>query len=205
MREVEVPSGWGHKLEMLSGTRRDTALLVGVVLVVALAALLLWSRRAPASIAPPAQVPSPGASGGMPSPAATILVHVSGRVRRPGLYGLAAGTRVADAIAVAGGARRSRDLDLLNLAELLQDGQKVHVGAAGTGGVAASATGSPIVSLNRADAAALETIPGIGPAKAAAILTERGRRGAFAAIEDLLDVQGIGPATLEAIRPYVTL
>lgn len=69
----------------------------------------------------------------------------------------------------------------------------------------ASSPGAVLVSLNSADALELESIPGIGPAKAAAIIQERDRRGGFAAVEDLLAVQGIGPATLEAIRPYVTL
>ena len=202
-----MTSTWSDRVEAFAGKRRDAAVLAGVVAAVALVTMIMWTRRAPASIAPPATAlqdaaPSAGSS---PAPAATLLVHVSGRVRRPGLYALAPGARVADAIALAGGARRASYLNLLNLAELLHDGQKVEVGPHPRVPPPASSPGAVLVSLNSADALELESIPGIGPAKAAAIIQERDRRGGFAAVEDLLAVQGIGPATLEAIRPYVTL
>lgn len=201
MREVQLPSRWTDKVDAFAGTRRDAFFLVGIVVLVAVGTLIVWSRRAPASIAPPAT----GEVAIAPSPVATMLVHVAGRVRRPGLYRFAPGARVADAIAMAGGARRAGDLDLLNLAEMLQDGQKVEVGAAPASAAPGSTPAVTRVNINIADASALEAIPGIGPAKAAAIIEERSSRGGFAAVEDLLAVQGIGPATLEAIRPYVTL
>jgi competence protein ComEA len=118
---------------------------------------------------------------------------------------------VADAIEAAGGATRRADLDLLNLAEPLVDGYKVGVLERGAESPAPpsapAAPGAPggAVALNSADQAALETIPGIGPVTAAAILAYRDEAGPFSSVEQLLEVSGIGPATLESVRPYVTL
>jgi competence protein ComEA len=125
---------------------------------------------------------------------------------------------VADAIDAAGGARSPGALDQLNLAEPLVDGQKIQVLGRGAavpptaGGTTGStvpgsspAGAAPLVSLNSADQAALETIPGVGPVTATAILDFRAQVGSFSSIDQLLDVSGIGPATLESIRPYVTL
>ncbi len=118
---------------------------------------------------------------------------------------------MADAIEAARGARRSADVDSLNLAEVLADGMQVYVArrgeaSAGAAPVAATATpGTPVVNLNTADQAALETIPGIGPVKAGAILEYLEQIGSFDSVEQLLDVSGIGPATLEAITPYVSV
>ncbi|MDQ4024065.1 MAG: helix-hairpin-helix domain-containing protein, partial [Actinomycetota bacterium] len=110
-------------------------------------------------------------------------------------------------IDAAGGATRRADLGLLNLAEPLVDGVKVEVlerGAPATAPPASAATPSA-VSLNSADQAALETIPGVGPVTAAAIVAYRDETGPFTSVEQLLEVSGIGPATLESVRPYVTL
>jgi competence protein ComEA len=129
-------------------------------------------------------------------------------VRAPGLYELPEGARVADAIEAAGGPRRGADLDLLNLAEALVDGIKVEVVRTGETPVpaaAGSAEASPLVNVNTADAVMLETIPGIGPVTAAAIIAHREASGSFESVEELLEVQGIGPATLESLRAYVTV
>ena len=217
MNDVVVPGGLKARLEELVGRRVDTGLLLLVVAALVAGGLFVWSRRAPAAIAPPAIPPPPDAAA---SPATTVqlLVHVAGAVRRPGLYALPAGARVADAIEAAGGATPRADLGLLNLAEPLLDGSKVDVltraarpGAPVAGPGAAPAAASPAaaspgpVSLNSADQALLETIPGVGPVTALAILAYRNEAGGFSSIEELMEVSGIGPATLEAIRPYVTL
>lgn len=125
----------------------------------------------------------------------------------PGLYELPEGSRVADAIEVAGGARRNADLDALNLAQVLTDGMKVDVITKGSNAASidASTETDALVSINSADATTLETIPGVGPVTAAAIIEYRDRLGGFGAIDDLIEVTGIGPATLEALRPYVSL
>jgi competence protein ComEA len=180
---------------------RATATLVGGITAVA---LFLALRPSPPVIARPATHPAP-----VVSASTRIVVHVAGAVRSPGVYELAPGARVADAIEAAGGARPRADLNLLNLAEVVRDGMQILVGARGTAAAPAaqpvSSPGAPIVDLNAADQAALETIPGIGPVKAAAILGHRSEIGAFTSFDELLEVTGIGPATLESIRPYIAI
>lgn len=180
---------------------RATATLVGGITAVA---LFLALRPSPPVIARPATHPAP-----VVSASTRIVVHVAGAVRSPGVYELAPGARVADAIEAAGGARPRADLSLLNLAELVRDGMQILVGARGTAAAPAaqpvSSPGAPIVDLNAADQAALETIPGIGPVKAAAILGYRSEIGTFTSFDELLEVTGIGPATFESIRPYIAI
>jgi competence protein ComEA len=210
MEEIVVPGGIWERLQDL-GVRKGALAAAGVVaLAVMVGALALFARGAPAQIAPPAVAEDP-AELGAPTPGAAVLfVHVSGAVVTPGLYEFPEGARVADAIESAGGARRRADLDALNLAELLVDGGKVHVPVEGE---VAQASGEPVfsegeesvVSLNTADQAALESIPGIGPVKAQAIIQHREQIGGFSSISQLLEVTGIGPATLESMRPYISL
>lgn len=206
MQEIVVDDGWRDRLTTLLDGRKETKLLLAVVVVVATVSLLLWSRPAPARVAPPARA----GAGASPSPSlSVVIVHVGGAVRRPGLYEFPIGSRVADAIESAGGALRSSDLDALNLAELLVDGTKVAVPRAGEVTTAlptaASSSAPAVIPLNSADQVMLETVPGIGPVTAAAIIARRTEVGAFASVDELLDVDGIGPATLEAIRPYLTV
>jgi competence protein ComEA len=174
-----------------------------------------------AGVAGPSAVtdPQPGASGVAPAPpaasgpAGTVVVDVAGKVRRPGIVELEAGARVVDAVEAAGGARRGADLRDLNLARVLVDGEQVLVGVPGVAGVAPSAAAAPgqpsvatpMVNLNTADQAALETLPGVGPVTAQAILQWRTEHGSFRAVDELLDVSGIGEATLAEIAPFVTL
>ena len=119
--------------------------------------------------------------------------------------------RVIDAIHRAGGARPDADLTLLNLAAPLADGQQILVqkkGAATTGGGTGTTTGPggvAIVNINTADETTLETLNGVGPALAAAIIQYRTEHGAFTSVDQLDDVSGIGPATLEKLRPQVTV
>lgn len=155
--------------------------------------------------------------------AAPLAVHVAGAVARPGLYQVPASARVADVVELAGGAAADADLDRVNLAAPVADGARVfmpRVGqgeppvplapdGAGAGGPAAGGTDPPNgpsaskVDINRADAAALEALPGIGPTLAAAIIEHRTRVGPFRAVEDLLDVSGIGDARLAQLRDLV--
>lgn len=205
MNEVVVPAGPKARLEEIVGRRVDTGVLIAAVALLVVGGLLVWGRGPAAAIAPPSTVAplAPAASPTSPQ----VYVHVAGAVKNPGLYALASGGRVADAIAAAGGAGPRADLDLLNLAAPLTDGMKIEVltrGAPPTSAPSDPAAPSA-VSLNSADAVALETIPGVGPVTAAAILAYRDEAGPFTSIEQLMDVSGIGPATLESIRPYVTL
>lgn len=167
----------------------------------------------PASGGVPDTVP---ASGTAADHDASLWIHVVGEVRDPGLVELASASRVADAIAAAGGATDAAELGGLNLARLLADGEQVRVPDAEEAaaakiekdeGSASGVLGAPpsaqTVSLSRASVAELETLPRIGPALAARILEWREANGGFATIEQLLEVPGIGDKTLDGLREYV--
>lgn len=145
-------------------------------------------------------------------PPATVTVHVAGAVVAPGVYELAGGARVHDAVVAAGGTTDAADGDLLNLAAVVADGGKVYVPRVGeevppaAGEPAAAAGTSPAgpIDVNVATADELDALPGIGPATATAIVVERERNGPFLVVDDLDRVPGIGPAKLAALRELVT-
>jgi len=215
MGEIIVDRGPRQRLEDLVGRRREVRIVALLVVAVGVVALALWMRGAPATIAPPATGDAPFApTGGTPSPAGDIVVHVGGAVRRPGIYELKPGDRVADALEFAV-ARPNADVDALNLAEPVSDGAKIDVPRRGAAVESAEAmppsaatetetAGSP-VNVNTADEALLDTIPEVGPATAQAIIEYRTQIGLFTSVEQLIEVTGIGPATLEAMRPFVTV
>jgi competence protein ComEA len=135
---------------------------------------------------------------------------VAGKVRRPGIATLPLGSRVVDALQAAGGARRGVGLGSLNLARVLADGEQILVGIEPVGApeAAVGPSGSPAggkVNLNTATAEQLDTLPGVGPVTAQAILDWRQKNGRFGAVEDLLDVKGIGDATLAELRDHVSV
>ena len=140
-----------------------------------------------------------------------VVVHVAGAVVNPGVHRLPAGSRVHEAIAAAGGALPEADLNRLNLAAPVSDGNQVHVatlgsppGAAGGGGSGGSTAGAGgPVSLSTADVAALDALPGVGPSTAAAIIAYREAHGPFGSVEELLEVRGIGEAKLDGLRDLV--
>ena len=132
-------------------------------------------------------------------PATGIVVHVAGAVKRPGVYEMPVGSRVADAVKKAGGAMRSGDANSVNLAAPLADGQQVVIPGAGAAASGASAGEGPI-SLGSATSEDLEQIDGIGPVTAAAIIEYRDSGRPVSRVEDLDAVTGIGPATIEALR-----
>ncbi len=165
--------------------------------------------------------PVPGSEEGAAQPAAerdpataTVTVDVAGKVRRPGIAVLPAGSRVVDALESAGGARPGVDLTGLNLARLLVDGEQVLVGMPSVPGgppvtppATAGATGGPaaLVNINTADQTTLETLPGVGPVTAGAIIGWRSENGGFSSVTELLEVDGIGEVTLDQLSPLVTL
>jgi competence protein ComEA len=185
-----------------------------VVLVVALASGVLFSAVAPkgesTSLSPP-KIASTSPSDGAPaSPApAVIFVHILGQVAKPGLYEFPDGARGVDAVAAAGGFARNADQSGLNLARVLSDGEQIIVPKKGEAPPAAGPGTTPVpgalVNLNSADEAALETLPGIGPALAGRILAWRDTNGRFASIDDLGSVTGIGDKTLDSLRELVTV
>ena len=137
-----------------------------------------------------------------------VFVHVTGAVRKPGVYRVPDGGRVLQAIRVAGGPTGAADLTAINLAAPLQDGQQVlvpaRVAAAAKGGVTAPASVGGPVSLSSATAEQLDTLDGIGPTLAARIVAWRDQHGGFASIDQLMDVPGIGQTRLDAIRSKLT-
>ncbi len=167
------------------------------------------SPTVPASQAPIAEL-SPAAASGAPE-AGTVTVDVAGKVHRPGIAVLDTGARVVDALKAAGGARPGVDLSGLNLARLLVDGEQILVGQATPTGVAASAVPTPgapggaLVNINTATQAELEALPEVGPVTALAILSWRDEHGGFSSVDELLEVDGIGDATLGQLAPYVTV
>lgn len=164
-----------------------------------------------------------------------LRVHVAGAVRRPGVYALDAGARVVDAVRAAGGATESADLERINLAQTVLDTEQVVVPRRGSSrpGVTVAPRHAPrprvtttivvsapstqsgsetspsstasTVNLNTASVDQLDTLPGIGPATAKAIVTHRTRKGPFSRLDDLLAIDGIGPKKLDAIRDLVSL
>jgi competence protein ComEA len=142
-------------------------------------------------------------------PAARVVVDVVGAVRRPGLYRLKQGSRIADAVARAGGATGKADLAMVNLAAPLADGEQVVVpkrgvpGAAGSGvGAGAGASTGP-VHLSTATLDQLDALPGIGPVTAQKILDYRAKHGAFSSVDALDAVPGIGPSRMDQLRDLV--
>ena len=147
-----------------------------------------------------------------PSSPPVVLVHVAGAVVEPGVYELMGDARVRDAIVAAGGPTGAADWNALNLAATVADGVKVYVPVVGeevppslTVVAVPTEMGQPMgpIDVNVATAAELESLPGVGPATAAAIITERERNGPFVDVDDLDRVPGIGPAKLEALRGLV--
>jgi competence protein ComEA len=177
---------------------------------------------------PPAELTIPYANPAVPVAASTVTsdaavppevtVHAAGAVRHPGVYVLPETARVADLLSAAGGPLPEADLDRVNLAAPVADGARVYVPAvgqeapppvvAGDGGPGTARGPSAVdpgrlVDLNRAGAAELESLPGVGPATAAAIIDHRERNGPFTRVDDLLAVRGIGEAKLASLRDRV--
>ena len=187
--------------ELLADRRR---VLVG--LAVLLVALVLGGRAlrhsSDASVPPPVRV-APAAAR---TQAAELFVDVEGAVRRPGLYRVAEGARVADAVRRAGGPTPKAQLELVNLAALVADGEQVVVPRRGAVAVAAtggSATPSGPVHLNSATIEQLDELPGVGPVTAQKIVDYRTAHGGFSSVDELDAVPGIGPARLADLRAAV--
>ena len=170
----------------------------------------------------------------LPTPL-TVRIHVAGAVVRPGVYTVSSSARVVDAVTAAGGATSRADLERINLAQTIVDTEQVFVPFRSTrttkvtvaprlrpsrttvpalvstvpGAVpiigAPIAASTPLINLNSATSDQLDTLPGVGPSTAKAIISYRNRKGPFGKVEDLLNVPGIGPAKVGAIRDQVTV
>jgi competence protein ComEA len=223
LRRPAVTAGPGDRVLGVLGDLGLSPRAAAIGAALCLAGLLgWWWLRTPAP--PPAEaglplvtaptsaaVPTPG--GGPPGDpvGGELFAHAAGAVRRPGLYSLADGDRVADLLRAAGGPTRAADLDRINLAAPVADGSQVMVPRRGEPAPPLpTEPGDPAglpapVDVNRAGPEELETLPGVGPATAAAIIEFREANGGFATVEDLIDVPGIGEAKLAALADLVTV
>ena len=144
-----------------------------------------------------------------PVPPQFVVIHVSGAVAKPAVYTLPTGSRAHTAVEAAGGALASANLAAINLARVLSDGEQLHIAAMGEtappagGPVSPGAATAGTVNINTASQAELETLPGIGPTKAQAIIAHRTQHGPFARIEDIQNVTGIGEKTFESLRSMI--
>lgn len=223
---LPVPGRHASRRLRIGGFQLGPTHLAVVCCVAALAVGLAawWAVRDQAEVvpvAPPAEAATPPApltpvdtATGDPAqavaPTEDLVVDVAGKVRRPGIAVLPPGSRVVDALEAAGGARRGVDLTSLNLARPVVDGEQILVGVEAAAGVAGSLgstapDGQALVNLNTADLAALDTLPGVGPVTAESIIGWRDANGGFTSVDELLEVDGIGEATLADLAPHVTL
>jgi competence protein ComEA len=185
-----------------------------VGLSIALAALVLVGQRlAHAGAASSSEVVTPPLEQVDAAPARrpALVVHVVGEVRRPGLYRLRDGARIADAVRRAGGAGRDANLAGVNLAAPLVDGIQIvvpsraaAVGSASGGSSAGESAAGGMVSLSSATVEELDELPGVGPITAQKIVDYRTEHGPFASVDDLDAVPGIGPTRIEQLRDLVT-
>lgn len=175
----------------------------GLILVLVAVAAGMWWGAGEAESIPPVVALDPPTSDSSASNS-TITVHVAGLVSRPGLVELPEGSRVADAVAAAGGLLPGARAEAINLAAALSDGQQIVVpGAERDSPATASGTLDGKIQLNQATAAELDSLPGVGPVIAERIVSYREENGPFQSVEDLLDVPGIGEAKLADLRDYV--
>ena len=179
--------------------------LIAVSLVAILFATFLFTNTRGRAVAQESAKPTLT----MPAVAKTILIHVAGKVKRPDVYPLLAGSRVSDAIKAAGGANKGVDLGDINLARVLIDGEQVYVGYVSKANSSSSKSSKSrftgVININRGTKAEFDSLTGIGPVIASRIINYRNTNGPFLALDDLLKVSGIGSKTLERIRPRLSL
>lgn len=196
--------------------------IVVIAIVCALAVAFGVSRRTPSSdsdfsittAADPGRDASRTATPSSDSSeVAQVAIHIVGAVRRPGLYTLESGARVAEAVSSAGGMLSSADQRGVNLARVVTDGEQIVVptkdevasglGPPGVTSGTGSRSGVGPVDINSADAALLDTLPGVGPATATRIVADRDANGPFGSVDDLGRVSGIGPKKIETLKDLV--
>jgi competence protein ComEA len=212
------------RLRVDPGRRGAIAVGAAAVLAAVLTGIWVLSARphgipaaAPLAVqSTPATLDSTSRAAPTASSAGEVVVDVAGKVHRPGLVRLSAGSRAFDAVRAAGGPLPGVSLDSINLAARVSDGEQLTVGAAPTamsgpsgssGPDAAAGSAAPRgpVDLNAADAEQLQTLPGIGPVLAQHILDWRSAHGRFSAVDQLQQVSGIGPAKYASLKPLVSV
>jgi competence protein ComEA len=186
--------------------RSSYNVLIGVISGFLLAGALAWVSRSPSG-KPIELLPAPTQP--------PLVVHVIGAVPRPGVYELAEGSRVQDAIQAAGGLLAQAEISFINLAAPIEDGQQLDIpfkdGAPLSGPFSEQPLAtldvnqSELININEASLEELDTLPGIGPTTAQKIIEYREQNGPFQNVEDIMNVSGIGPATFEEIKDLITV
>ena len=243
--------GFGRRVQMARdrlAMQPPSTWLIGIVIVAIVGGMSLVAIKVgmagptggagPATIELPYAAPVPAGSQGVTAtpdsssttePPPDVMVHMAGAVKAPGVYRIAAGGRVVDALAAAGGMTADADIERVNLAAALEDGQRWYVPRIGEtdgptiiqperGGVGTAASGTAVpgstnepgtplapIDLNAATAEQLESLPGVGPAIASAIVRQRDEVGSFSSVDDLLDVPGIGEGRLSNWRDLLVV
>lgn len=181
------------------------SIFVGMILAAAIFLVALPPRGVPVELLP-APTPAP------------LLIHISGAVQNPGVYQLPQGSRLNDAVEAAGGLKSDADLDAINLAARLRDGEKIHVRALGevdqdlpgmTRSLPANENGASnpvsLVNINTASLEELQTLPNIGESRALAIIAYRESHSGFKSIEEIQEVRGIGPAIFDQLKDLISV
>ncbi|MGA0119622.1 MAG: helix-hairpin-helix domain-containing protein [Candidatus Nanopelagicaceae bacterium] len=180
-------------------TDQKRAILLISGLAICLAGFLFIASRGEAVETPPIKVIES-------APSKILLVHVTGEVKKPGVYPVVEGSRVVDALAAAGGAKKGVDLSVINLARKVVDGEQIYLGRKDvTKGKASANSFNGTVYVNRASAAQFDSLSGIGPVLAKRIVDYRSANGPFVDIADLQKVAGIGLKTFERIKSRLSL
>jgi competence protein ComEA len=180
-------------------TDQKRAILLISGLAICLAGFLFIASRGEAVETPPIKVIES-------APSKMLLVHVAGEVKKPGVYPVVEGSRVVDALAAAGGAKKGVDLSVINLARKVVDGEQIYLGRKDvTKGKVSASSFNGTVYVNRASAAQFDSLSGIGPVLAKRIVDYRSANGPFVDIADLQKVAGIGLKTFERIKSRLSL
>ena len=200
------------------GLRRLMAGACGVVCCAGVAWFVMRPTPTPVDVV----LPMASVSSAAPPVVSDVVVHVTGAVKRPGVYTIPSSSRIIDALTAAGGAVASADLERINLAQTIADAEQIHVPHRTWSGSRATVAprlrprpqSSPtttavaahrLVNINTATSAQLETLTGVGPSLAKSIITYRSQKGPFTKVDDLLNVPGIGPSKLAAMRNEATV
>ena len=214
---MAAAASWRRRLlDFVEFRPRESVALGVLCLALVAGASFAYARSLPrggaAPLATPIAAPSPTAS----ATGAGIVVDVEGAVRSPGVYTLPAGSRVIDAVRIAGGATSRADLGSINLARPIADGERVYVprrgeqppadpgGGGGASGASSGSSGGK-VNINTASESELESLPGIGQVLAQRIVDYRTQHGPFHDVKDLLKVEGIGQKKFDSLKDYVTV